>query len=435
MKYLDNKSTIIVLFAMLAAFFSACNDSDDFKRNLEDSDHIQAKDAKSVIKAVATQWGISQEQVSSMMKDYTQDSTYNDEMLLFHNNGRSRIFSYEFKNDSLYCSLVMMPLLEDGTDMNDVLDDYNYVGNLDNSKVYENEDKNTMAVTRQVTIDSVSFMSVGLIPIHSKLIETVDPIVVSLLNIDDITYNSAKISGKITGVTSNVTVGIYYDKDPKIPSSTRKSKTNTTKSSFTISITSLDVNSTYYYQAFAIVDNITYLSDIQSFETERVTTYKIGDLYPSKVKPEGVVFYISNSGVNGKIVSFNCQSLWWDTDNIFLPLRGCSNYNDGSKNTSKMPSSTSRTLAGPWCTDHGNGWYCPARNELVSLATNISIVNATLAEEGYLEFSGYFWSSTEYDKNKAYIVCVVPYNSTDKSGDYFSVNKGQSYRVCAVKSF
>lgn len=431
----NNKLTIIVLLAIIVGFLSACNNREDFKYNLEDGDYIRAKDAEGVLKTVATQWGISKKRVISSMKDYIQDSTYNDNMLLFHNNGYTRLFSYEFKNDSLFCSLVLMPLIEGGSDIDDILHNYKYLGSLDNSRVFEDSDKNTMIASRQVTIDSICFISVGLMPIHSLLVETLDPIVVSLSKIDDITYNSAKITANITGVTSKVTVGIYYDTDPLIPSSTRKIKSTTSKNDFTILLSSLDINSKYYYQAFAKVDGILYLSDIQSFETERVTAYQIGDLYPSKEQPEGVVFYISNSGINGRIVSFDCNSLYWDTDNIFLQKRGCTNNNDGSINTPKMPSSTSKTLAGPWCTNHGEGWYCPARNELVSLASNISIVNATLAKNGYNEFGGYYWSSTEYDNNKAYIVCLIPYNSTDKSGDYFSVNKGQSYRVCAVKKF
>jgi hypothetical protein len=62
-----------------------------------------------------------------------------------------------------------------------------------------------------------------------------------------------------------------------------------------------------------------------------------------------------------------------------------------------------------WCADYGDGWYLPALNELHKIYTNREVVNATLESYGYtgLNFSYYYWSSTEADNDGNNIANVV----------------------------
>lgn len=423
--------TVLCVMAYEVSLFS-CSDTDEDYVNNEISNE---KDVVQMINSVSTQWGISQQQIISYMKGYIRDSTNTSDILSFTNNRRTRYISYEFVSDSLRCALLLWPKGQEEIRISDAIKSYDYVGILGSSDVYVNEPINTMAFVDEVKYDTITYISIGFAPIRFELFETLNPIEVLTGDAVSISYNSATVNGEISGITSKASVGIYYDTDPSLPESTRKVKTTTSTGSFALSLTNLKVNTTYYYQAYAIIDNITYRGDIKQFNTDNVTVYSIGDLYPDTSKPEGVVFYITNSGVNGKIVSLDHASLYWDTETLFASKRGCGNTSDGSVNTPKMPSSSERMLAGPWCTNHGDGWYCPARGELVTLANSIKKVNATLETFGYSPLSGYFWSSTEYSNNSAYEVCLVPWNSTSSSGSYSAVGKGQSYAVCAIKKF
>lgn len=128
--------------------------------------------------------------------------------------------------------------------------------------------------------------------------------------------------------------------------------------------------------------------------------------------------------------------LWGDgTHKTFAQKRGCTSTTDGYTNTNKMPKSSSRILAGPWCLNHGTGWYCPARGELVTLANNVNKVNSTLSSGGYHNLDTQFWSSTESSSDKAYVVTLGAMSSSDYVGNYYAVSKGQNYHVCAIKQF
>ncbi len=165
-------------------------------------------------------------------------------------------------------------------------------------------------------------------------------------------------------------------------------------------------------------------------------TYEVGDLWPDAAAPEGVVFEVSTGGRHGKIVSLDCAyNLAWDPDaTLFTPSAGCSNATDGSQND--MPQKNSSV--GQWYAEKGEGWYCPARGELLTLNSVIDQVNATLTNIGRDRQEGMYWSSTEDLSSgtgmNAFIVCIDHWLQYS-GGWYDGVSKDNIYQVCAVKKF
>ncbi len=165
-------------------------------------------------------------------------------------------------------------------------------------------------------------------------------------------------------------------------------------------------------------------------------TYEVGDLWPDAAAPEGVVFDVESGGRHGKIVSLDCAyNLAWDPDaTLFTPSASCSNTTDGSQND--MPQKESS--AGQWYAEKGEGWYCPARGELLTLNRVIDKVNATLTSIGRDRQEGMYWSSTEDLSSgtgmNAFIVCIDHWLQYS-GGWYDGVSKDNPHQVCAVKKF
>ena len=136
---------------------------------------------------------------------------------------------------------------------------------------------------------------------------------------------------------------------------------------FTIQITGLTEQTTYYYQMYAIIDNIYYYGETKSFTTTKDVIYQTGDWYPNIVSPIGIVFYTANSGRSGKIVSLDYETgLAWDANGENSKSASCSSTTDGSNNDMPKDSPVAK-----WVANHGSGWYCPSRSELVSLNNNL----------------------------------------------------------------
>ena len=206
-------------------------------------------------------------------------------------------------------------------------------------------------------------------------------------------------------------------------------KKTVSQGSFTVDVTGLSMGTTYYYQAFAIVDGVYYYGEIESFKTETVPTYKVGDLYPNNTNPIGVVFSTSSDGVNGKIISLEYKWTKWDEMGIFSSQYGCTSNTDGKSNTSKMPSSLPLKK---WISSLGTGWYCPSVNEWKTIGANYDAVNATFVSQGY-SLSGVYWSSTERSASTAYVV-LIHFDRYETGYTTYHTKDG-SNSVRAIKEF
>ena len=96
-------------------------------------------------------------------------------------------------------------------------------------------------------------------------------------NATNITYKSAILSGTVQSSGQPITCGIIYNTSSTLSNKDGIMKTTTSSSDFTIEITELAENTTYYYCAYAVVDNEYKFGDICSFNTKQVVTVTTGD--------------------------------------------------------------------------------------------------------------------------------------------------------------
>ena len=259
------------------------------------------------------------------------------------------------------------------------------------------------------------------------------PITISTGEAIDVTDYSVTLSGCVSHTIKTLTCGIIYGTDRNLTETSGDMVSTTSTGEYSIKVTSLDYNTTYYYRAYAIVNGQFVYGEIKSFTTEAKSTYKIGEAYPNEDKAEGVVFYVDKTGKHGKIVSLDYTGpTAWGSPTIFVP--NCSDLSDGSKN--KMPSNTS-SLA-KWCYNHGTGWYCPAKTEVAAIANNLAAMNNTLVRVGNKLPEGIYWSSTQYYTytDLAYVVCVAEDNYSGYKPAWSSYNtKSEKRYGCAAKKF
>ena len=132
------------------------------------------------------------------------------------------------------------------------------------------------------------------------------------------------------------------------------------------------------------------------------------------------MFWVDETGRHGKIVSMVQAQRQWCTKEVFYPEKftgtepvDCetmftdsrfSNFN-GSANTDFIRTEYgwwSKYPAVAWCTELGDGWYLPARDELVQLLSDDSVyaeINDTLHKKQSQTLLGKgsaerYWSST-----------------------------------------
>ena len=126
--------------------------------------------------------------------------------------------------------------------------------------------------------------------------------------------------------------------------------------------------------------------------------YKVGDYY-NDGKKEGVVFEVSADGKHGKIVSMTqAGKLQWSSDATQQGrLVRADNQTNGAVNMAIIKAISgweSKYPAFKWCADLGEGWYLPAKQELLTICNNKDLINANLTQQ---LLDRWYWSSTEYD--------------------------------------
>jgi hypothetical protein len=157
---------------------------------------------------------------------------------------------------------------------------------------------------------------------------------------------------------------------------------------------------------FAIVAVALFCLSAMSCEAEYVfgldgfvKHYKVGSYYNVDGK-KGVVFEVSEDGLSGKIISLTEPSYQLDWDEACY-----------------------------WCASLGNGWYLPTKDELLTIYENLDKLNATLERRDVEKIGNYYyWSSTEYNADRAWLVNV--YDGIT----FYNGKNGRSY-VRAVSAF
>lgn len=169
-----------------------------------------------------------------------------------------------------------------------------------------------------------------------------------------------------------------------------------------------------------------------------VANLKVGDYYPAgatQVTATGVVFWVNpDDAAKGKIVSMDepSSTLIWCTiaGNGSLLIRS---DDDGAGNTAKVTNDKGYTdeiyPSIAWCVNKGEGWYMPAKDELITLYTVWNAdkegfnakLNTNIASDKY-------WASTEANGSYQY---YVDFNDGSNENDY----KDSNFHVRAILAY
>lgn len=409
-------------------FFAACSDDPGKDITIPDDGNI----GKDVLAKICTDWEGDQSVVRSYMKGYTEITTDNEDILQFIPSNQSHIISYEFVDGFLRTSLLTYPQ-ETVNDQNSIysIENYKYIGQIDGASVYTNTDKNTMcARMEKLDGEGRTHTIIGFTPLASNLFDNFEPISVNMELPVNAQPKSATLEGEFSG-TESVDAAYIYVSTTSDFASAKRYKAVINGSRFTANITITAVNATIYYFAEIQCGAAWYQSYLRSFEMPTVQLYSVGDPYPDATNPVGVVCAITNSGMNGTIISLDQKSLKWDVNGIFCTDYSAYNNNDGSKN--KI--GTSQPF-GSWVAQHGSGWFGPARYQLRFTASDLTAINKGLKSLGYQPLNGFYWSSTQRDNNTAWVMTVTDssYLGYSNQSSFYN-SKNQERNARAMKYF
>lgn len=264
---------------------------------------------------------------------------------------------------------------------------------------------------------------------------------------------------KYNGVESNeVVIEAVSDETNKvelIADKTSIKNNGTDKVTFTVLVNDVDVtneatifnvtdNKNLDGNTFSSTNNGTYVfnatyNDVKSNDiTVTVKTaqvYAPGDFYEED-GVEGVVFYVTDGGTSGYIMSLDEAVLQWSTENVWancISVRGEWNTEDMLKlGADKYP-------AAKWCADHGDGWFMPSSRELGWMWN--AVTNGTLAyDREFIKLyndkledpisEDYYWSSNETSESLAEVVVFI-----DDSVVCLDPQKSSYFCVRAVRKF
>lgn len=127
--------------------------------------------------------------------------------------------------------------------------------------------------------------------------------------------------------------------------------------------------------------------------------YRIGDIYPYKGFPLGVVCWIKDNkmkGTEGKIISLQQRDLMWSSEVVGINTSS----ENGQYNTELIVNNynISNYPAFKWCVDYGEDWYFPAEDEVLAFKDIIKDLNNTLINyEGMTIQNKFYWSSSASD--------------------------------------
>ena len=103
----------------------------------------------------------------------------------------------------------------------------------------------------------------------------------------------------------------------------------------------------------------------------------------------------------------SASTLQWSSDETEQKrLVGADNQTDGAVNMAIIKAISgweSKYPAFKWCADLGEGWYLPAKEELLTICNNKDLINANLTQQ-LLE--DWYWSSTEENYQYGGIFCA-----------------------------
>lgn len=274
------------IIALLCMMVTSCKDDAPDIPVIDPNEPANPGTIKDILNCATTEWGISRENIISFMEGYAQITSTGNDMLQFKAPESQLSISYQLYNNKLSATVILIPTVNADFDLQSLLNGYTHIGGLSDGQVYENLSKNTMATVWQPADDDNTFSAIGFAPIVSEAYEAVQPITVATESNVTIDMFTATASGSVSGVDTDVEVGFIYGMTDNLSEISGKKVSTTSRNNFTMALKGLVDESTYYYRAYAVVDEIYYFGEIHSFITGQYTYTIDGNTY-KMVRVEG----------------------------------------------------------------------------------------------------------------------------------------------------
>ena len=108
-------------------------------------------------------------------------------------------------------------------------------------------------------------------PVWSEKLPESEIVTVTTYNVSNITADGATLGGVITNANQPLTCGIIYDTSSTLSSTNGMLESTSSSGEFSVNVTGLSANTTYYYCAYVVVDGEYRYGEVLSFTTESET--------------------------------------------------------------------------------------------------------------------------------------------------------------------
>ena len=273
-----------------------------------------------------------------------------------------------------------------------------------------------------------------------RMFKTQETVTVTTGTATNITESGATLSGTISGTSQSLNCGIIYDTSSTLSSTSGTAKSTTSSSNFSISMTGLKDNTTYYYRAYAVVDDKYVYGEVCSFKTLQrvsITTGAVTDITANGATLSGMV--------NGATHPYVCGIIY-DTSSSLSSTSGtmhtASSDGDYSFNVSGLKANTTYYYRAYIIVDDEYS-YGEVRSfktlqsggpEAIDLGLSVKWATCNVGAESPEDYGSYYaWGETE-EKSNYTLENYKYYNSS--TGDFNNIGSnisGTSYDVAHVK--
>lgn len=220
------------------------------------------------LNSASTAWGSSREELQRYMKGYEAIHTTDSEILVYRS--KSNVVSYQLINNQLGATSILFYGPSHELNFDDTLAGFSLVGELSGSKIYQNPDSNCLATVMKPVDSDNSYSAISFAPLQTELYDDYE-IKVSTNSDVEIDGFNAYVSGNVYLHDGAVEVGFIYGLDYTLPVEICRKKSTTGSGNFSMKLTGLADNETYYYKAYALVDDCYYWGETRSFKTGNAT--------------------------------------------------------------------------------------------------------------------------------------------------------------------
>lgn len=301
-----NCTLLLMAVSMLVI---SCKEEETSIPEITPDSPVNSGDVEKVLKSATTEWGISRDAVIKHMDGYRSVSGTDKDILQFKPEKGGQSIAYRFSDDKLIATAVLLPTTSAELELQKMLTGYSYFAILNDGEVYENRSANTMATVWNPAEANSSYSAIGFAPIMYADYGKSSSISVKTGEAENVGTKTATVSGTLSGVSTNVEVGIFYGTESTLTEQSNKQST-TSKSTFSVSLSELGSNTTYYYRAYAVIDDIYYYGDTKTFTTKDYNkSFTYNGVTYNMILVEGCStgdFYIMDKEIPG--TAFDCDA-------------------------------------------------------------------------------------------------------------------------------